>query len=160
MMGCPPWQIPCSGKVTSWLQEEMIVMAPTATSPPKRERLLLKLMFRMLSVLSITKVEIPSPRQGRMVAASSFMLAGSSRSRVFRPLRKQSTHTALTAWLITVATAAPCTPMRNPKIRMGSRMMLQTAPTTVVIMLNLAKPWVVMNGFSPITIITKTVPRI
>ena len=88
------------------------------------------------------------------------MLAGSSRSRVFRPLRKQSTHTALTAWLITVATAAPCTPMRNPKIRMGSRMMLQTAPTTVVIMLNLAKPWVVMNGFSPITIITKTVPRI
>ena len=50
--------------------------------------------------------------------------------------------------------------MRNPKIRMGSRMMLQTAPTTVVIMLNLAKPWVVMNGFSPITIITKTVPRI
>ena len=117
-------------------------------------------MFRMLSVLSITKVEIPSPRQGRMVAASSFMLAGSSRSRVFRPLRKQSTHTALTAWLITVATAAPCTPMRNPKIRMGSRMMLQTAPTTVVIMLNLAKPWVVMNGFSPITIITKTVPRI
>jgi hypothetical protein len=39
-------------------------------------------------------------------------------------------------------------------------MMLQTAPMTVVIMLNLAKPWVVINGFIPMTIITKTIPRI
>ncbi len=135
-------------------------MAPTATSPPKRERLLLKLMFRMLSVLSITKVETPRARQGRMTGASSFMSRSDSFNIVLEPRRKHSTHTALTAWLITVAMAAPRTPIPRPKIRMGSRMILHTAPTTVVSMLNLAKPCVVMKGFSPITIITKTIPRI
>ena len=34
-----------------------------------------------------------------------------------------------------------------------------TAPIKVVIMLIFAKPWVVMNGFMPITISTNTVPR-
>lgn len=47
----------------------------------------------------------------------------------------------------------------STKIRIGSRMILQTAPTTVVAMLILANPCVVIKGFSPITIITKTVPR-
>ena len=135
-------------------------MAPTATSPPKRERLLLKLIFRMLSVLSITKEDMPSARQGRMTGASSFILKTESFSIVFFPSRKRSTQSALTAWLMTVAMAAPCTPILRPKIRMGSRMILHTAPATVVIMLNFAKPWVVMKGFSPITIITKMIPRI
>lgn len=43
---------------------------------------------------------------------------------------------------------------------MGSRMMLHTAPITVVIMLNVAKPWVVTKGFMPITMSTKMVPMI
>ena len=160
MMGWPPWQIPCRGKVISWLQEDMIVMAPTATSPPKRDRLLLKLIFSMLSVLSMTNVEIPRARQGKITRGSIFISAGVSLSIVLEPLRKQSTHTALTAWLMTVATAAPCTPISQTKISMGSRIILQTAPTTVVIMLNLANPCVVINGFSPMTIITNTMPKI
>ena len=152
--------MPCRGNVTSWLQEEMIVIAPTATSPPKRERLLLKLIFRILSVLSITNVEIPNARQGNITGASSFISDSVSFSMVFLPRRKLSTHTALTAWLMTVAMAAPCTPIFRPKIRIGSRIILHTAPTTVVIMLNFAKPWVVIKGFIPITIITKMIPRI
>ena len=55
--------------------------------------------------------------------------------------------------------AAPRTPSPNPKMRMGSRMMLITAPITVVSMLVLAKPWVVMKGFMPITSSTNTEPR-
>ena len=72
-------------------------MAPTATSPPNRDRLLLKLIFRILSVLSMTKVEIPSPRQGRITLDSSFILAAVSFSMVLLPRRKTRTHTALTA---------------------------------------------------------------
>ncbi len=119
----------------------------------------MKLMFRMLSVLSITKVETPKPRQGRITWGSTFISGRVRRSMVLDPRRNRSTHTALTAWLNTVATAAPCTPMPSTKIRIGSRMILQTAPTTVVAMLILANPCVVIKGFIPITIITKTVPR-
>ena len=39
-------------------------------------------------------------------------------------------------------------------------MILITAPITVVIILILANPCVVINGFIPITIKTKTLPRI
>ncbi len=48
---------------------------------------------------------------------------------------------------------------QNPKMRMGSRMMLMTAPMTVVSILVLAKPWVVMKGFMPSTSSTNTEPR-
>ena len=44
----------------------MTVMAPTATSPPYRARLELKLMDSRLSVDIITKVEMPSAITGRM----------------------------------------------------------------------------------------------
>ena len=57
-----------------------MVMAPTDTSPPKRERLLLKLIFRMLYVLSMTKVEIPSPRQGKITPGIIFISGRVSRS--------------------------------------------------------------------------------
>ena len=42
---------------------------------------------------------------------------------------------------------------------MGSRMMLMTAPMTVVSILIFAKPWVVMKGFMPMTSSTNTEPR-
>ena len=51
------------------------------------------------------------------------------------------------------------TPQPRPKIRMGSRMMLMTAPMTVVSILIFAKPWVVMKGFMPMTSSTNTEPR-
>ena len=46
----------------------MMVIAPTARSPPYLERLDVKLMERILSVESMTKVEIPSARQGRIMS--------------------------------------------------------------------------------------------
>ena len=76
------------------------------------------------------------------------------------PVRNRRIHTAPTAWLSTVAMAAPRTPMPRPKIRMGSRMMLITAPITVVSILTLAKPWAVMKEFMPMTSSTNTEPRI
>ena len=48
-------------------------------------------------------------------------------------VRKRRIQIAPTAWLRTVASAAPFTPMPNTKMKMGSRMMLITAPITVVI---------------------------
>ena len=46
-------------------------------------RLLLKLIFKRLSVLSMTKVEIPRARQGRMIPGSSFRSGSVRRSMVF-----------------------------------------------------------------------------
>ena len=46
----------------SWEQEVMMVMAPTDKSPPKPDRLELKLMERMLSVEIITKLDSVSAK--------------------------------------------------------------------------------------------------
>ena len=45
-------------------------------------------------------------------------------------------------------------------MRMGSRMILMTAPMTVVSILIFAKPCVVIKGFMPMTSSTNTEPRI
>ena len=52
----------------------------------------------------------------------------------FPPVRKNTTNTAETIWEITVAMAAPCTPIWKKKIKIGSRMILVTAPMKMVIM--------------------------
>ena len=116
-------------------------------------------MDRMLSVETMMKGEMPRPRQGRMVSFSSFILAVFSFRMDFLPVRNRRIHRADTIWLITVAMAAPATPRSRAKIRMGSRAMLITAPMTVVSMEMLAKPWVVMKVFIPMTISTEMLPR-
>ena len=72
-------------------------MAPTATSPPNREREEVKLMERMLSVETMTKLDTPKARQGPMTEGTSFMLARRSFRVVFFPSRKQRIQMALTA---------------------------------------------------------------
>ena len=62
-------------------------------------------------------------------------------------------------WEIMVARAAPRTPMCSPNIRIGSRMMLQTAPMSTVSMPVFAYPWALMNALSPRASCTKMVPR-
>ena len=57
-----------------------------------------------------------------------------------------------------VANAAPRTPMPSPKMKMGSRMALITAPITVVIMPILGKPWALMKPFMPVVTMEKAVP--
>ena len=62
--------MPEMGMVHSWEALVITVMAPTATSPPYRARLELKLMDSRLSVDIITKVEMPSASTGRMTCFS------------------------------------------------------------------------------------------
>ncbi len=61
-----------------------------------------------------------------------FAFSGRWRARIFRmvflPIRKETTQRQEIAWEMMVARAAPRTPMSNPKIRMGSRTILVTAP--------------------------------
>ena len=138
----------------------IIVIAPTARSPPYLERLDVKLIDKILSVDNITNVDIPSARHGPIIFASSLRLAFLRRRIVLLPVRKCRIHTAPTAWLSTVASAAPLTPILNTNINIGSRTILITAPITVVSMLILANPCVVINMFIAITIRTNTLPRI
>ena len=49
------------------------------------------------------------------------------------------------AWEITVARAAPRTPMWNPKIKTGSRIMLEIAPINTESIPVFANPWAVMK---------------
>ena len=53
----------------------IIVIAPTARSPPYLERLDVKLIDKILSVDNITNVDIPSARHGPIIFASSLRLA-------------------------------------------------------------------------------------
>ena len=76
-----------------------------------------------------------------------------------RPVRKRSTHRAEHPWAITVARAAPRTPIPIPKIKMGSSTMFTKAPSPTVIIPTPPNPWAVMKGFIPRPIITKIVPR-
>ena len=160
MIGCPPWQIPCNGNVASWLTLVIIVIAPTARSPPYLDKLEVKLIDKILSVDNMTNVDMPRARHGKMISFCSLKFSFLRCRIVFFPDKKRRIHIAPTAWLKTVASAAPFTQRWNTKIKIGSRMILITAPSTVVIMLIFANPCVVINGFIPITIKTKILPRI
>ena len=137
-----------------------MVMAPTAVSPPYFSREELKQIFRILSVDCITKGLNPRSTQGRMVFACRRRFFFCSFKMVCFPVRNRSTHAAESNWERTVAKAAPRTPMPSRKIKMGSRMILVTAPIRVVFMLIFAKPCAVIKAFRPRLICTKTVPNI
>ena len=98
------------------------------------------------------KIRFTRPAWSRRADSRSFR-----RARL--PVRNFSTHTAEQAWEITVASAAPCTPISSRKMKMGSSTMLTTAPTATVIMPIRLKPWALMKGFIPRLIMTKRVPR-
>ena len=69
-----------------------------------------------------------------------------------------TTKAALIPWEMMVARAAPRTPMCSTNMRMGSRIMLQTAPMSTVSMPVRAYPWALMNAFKPRASWTKMVP--
>ena len=74
------------------------------------------------------------------------------------PHRKIITHAAEATWAITVAQAAPFTPILKAKMKIGSRIRLMTAPSTTVIIPIFPKPWALIKGFIPRLIITGIVP--
>ena len=83
--------------VTNILTLVIMVIAPTATSPPYLERLVVKLMDKILSVDNITKVEIPSAKDGPNIFGSSFIFSFFKRSVVLFPVRKRRIQSAPTA---------------------------------------------------------------
>ena len=77
----------------------------------------------------------------------------------FGPVRKRSTHAALTAWLKMVARAAPFTPSPSPKMRRGSSTRFSTAPMSTLSMATVDCPWAEMKVFRPSANCTNTVPH-
>ena len=73
-------------------------------------------MDRILSVDNMTKVDIPSPRHGKIIFFCNLKFSFLRWRMVFFPDRKRRIHMAPTAWLKTVAIAAPLTPRSNTKI--------------------------------------------
>ena len=74
------------------------------------------------------------------------------------PSRNHSTKAQEAICEITVATAAPRTPMPSTKINTGSRAMLAAAPMITENMPVLANPWQMMNWHIPVESSANTVP--
>ena len=77
----------------------------------------------------------------------------------FWPVRNLSTQQADKTWEMTVAIAAPLTPIFSLKMKIGSRIMLASAPRITVIIPIRPKPWALIKGFMPRLIMTKMLPR-
>ena len=127
-------------------------------SPPYLSREELKHTEMTLSLACITKLAAPSATQGSTSFAPGKRFSARSVSIVFLPRRKASTHTQDRHWDITVASAAPRTPMPRAKMNTGSSTIFVTAPMSTVYMPTLAKPCAVMNAFMPSVSCTNTVP--
>ena len=81
------------------------------------------------------------------------------RRSVVLPVRKRITNSAERAWEITVAMAAPCTPIPNTKMNNGSSRILHSAPIVTVTMPTRGNPCALMNGFIPVAIMENRLPR-
>ena len=112
----------------------------------------------MLSLDCMTKEARPSATQGRSRRAGTSRFFRRRRSAVFFPSRKTTTQTHDSPCEITVASAAPRTPMPSAKMKIGSRTMLAAAPMSTVSIPVTAKPCAVMKALSPSVSWTKTVP--
>ena len=64
----------------------------------------------------------------------------------------------VTIWLITVATAAPATPLLNTKINIGSNIVFKTAPTIILIIEYFGLPSALITEFKVVPIIEKGKP--
>ena len=147
------------GVETTSRTELRMVITPTYRSPPKACRVELQATCTMELVMAMTKLEKPRQRICHTSLGFSFMAGRSMRMRAFFPRRKETAHTAERNWERMVARAAPCTPMPNTKIKMGSSTMLVTAPMSTVIMPLRPKPWALMNWFMPRLIMTNILPQ-
>jgi len=148
-MGCAPCPIPCRGSTINILVLEMIVMEPTAISPPYDKRELLKQINKALSVACMTKVESPKARQGRITGTLTGRNDRFKRSSVFFPVRKWMIQMVENAWEMMVAQAAPRTPMPRAKMNTGSRMQFEIAPISTENIPVVVYPWAMINAFIP-----------
>ena len=133
-------------------------MAPTAISPPYFSKDELKHTVIILSLACIINVASPSARLGNIILASSFIFFLCIFKNVFFPNKKLTTQMHEHACDIIVASAAPRTPICNPKIKIGSSTMLITAPISTDNIPVFANPCAVINAFNPSVNCTKIVP--
>ena len=75
-------------------------------------------------------------------------------------VRNRTIQRAEMAWEITVARAAPWGPISSRKMKMGSRIILASAPMITEFMLARVKPWALMKALSPRASCTKGVPQV
>src|SRR5574344_1262102 len=92
------------------------------------------------SVAYIMNGDNPNPKVMPISLKFNFIFARDSLNELFLEHRNAITHTADIPWLITVAIAAPFTPMLNPYMKIGSRMMFATQPMRTVSMLVTVNP--------------------
>ena len=133
-------------------------MAPTAISPPYFNRFELKQTAITASVNCIINGERPSAIHGSIIFGLNLTFSFLIRSTDFSDVKNRITQIQETAWDKIVASAAPLTPILNPKIRIGSKIMLIMAPIATVYILVLAKPCVEIKAFIPSVICTNMVP--
>ena len=104
------------------------------------------------------KPDAPRETTFLAIAGSTRRFSRSRRSSACLPVRKRSAHRQETPWLMTVASAAPDTPMSSAKMNSGSSARLQAAPMTVVSMPTRGKPWALMKPFRPVASMVSGVP--
>ena len=80
----------------------------------------------------MTKPDIPRARISFKYSSAGLIAARRNRSSAFFPVRNRSTQSAEMPCEITVASAAPFTPMSSAKIKMGSKRMFRIAPIKTV----------------------------
>ena len=121
-------------------RELMMVITPTYRSPPYAWSVALHTTCTRLLVRFMKKPDRPRATMDFPRPAPSARFRRRSRRMAFRPVRNFSTHTAEQPWAITVASAAPRTPMSRAKMKTGSSTMLTTAPRPTVIIPVRPKP--------------------
>ncbi|CCY64343.1 unknown [Prevotella sp. CAG:1124] len=125
---------------------------------PNRLRPVLSTKPTRLSVLAMIKGDTPRATIGTITLRSGRTYLHSIRKEARLEVRKRSTHTALHAWDMTVATAAPLTPMPNANMNRGSSAMLSTAPISTEYIATAGRPCALMNVLSPVDSSTNIVP--
>ena len=150
------------GSETTSRRELRAVMMPMYISASMTPLTLFKVALQAICTAPleafITNPVVPSAKMLFKMRASGLKLLLRSFKEVFLPQRKSSTHTQETACEMTVAIAAPATPMSNTKMKRGSSAMLTTAPAATITMPYLVYPCTLMKPFMPVESMTRGVP--
>ena len=93
-----------------------------------------------------------------IILMSGFMYANVRRSVSFFERSARTTNSALANWLMTVAIAAPCTPMPKVNMNRGSSPMFSAAPTMTDIIAIRLLPCAVRKVLRPVASCTNSVP--
>ena len=126
-MGCDAMLMATMVMITRVPTELMIPMAPTAKSPPYSISRLLSSPCTPLPAICMANGAIPIAVISPSMGQSTFRLLRRSLMTDWLPLKWRRTQTVSTIIEMTVAQAAPFTPIPNPKIKIGSRTRLVPA---------------------------------